>query len=229
MIATSLETKRIFSHAFRLNQDKINITGYPRNDILLKKNTLDHDKKRKEKKSGIYMPTFRGDVGDSPNYYLKYGFNIKTINEFLKERNICLHFKLHPVNNHCIEFSREFDYVKLLKIDDIYSILQNIDFLVTDYSSIYFDFLLLDKPIIFAPFDKEDYIKNDRELYYNYEDVTPGPKAKNWSELLGCIEEAVNYPEKYSHQRQEIRNQFHKYIDGNSSKRVYEAIHNMIN
>ena len=70
----------------------------------------------------------------------------------------------------------------------------------------------------------EEYIKNDREFYYNYEDVTPGPKAKNWNEVLCYIEEAVKHPEKYSNAREKTRKFFHRYADGKSSERVFEAI-----
>jgi CDP-glycerol glycerophosphotransferase (TagB/SpsB family) len=87
---------------------------------------------------------------------------------------------------------------------------------------------LLDRPIIFTPFDLEDYLKNDRELYYPYEDVTPGPIANNWSEVMKYIEEAIKYPDKYREQRQKVRDLFFQYVDGNSSKRVVDAIYQSI-
>jgi len=96
---------------------------------------------------------------------------------------------------------------------DINNILKLTDILITDYSSIYFDYLLLDKPIIFAPFDFEDYLVKDRELYYNYDEVTPGPKARNWNEVLISLKEAIENPEKYKKEREKIKNIFHKYME----------------
>ena len=99
------------------------------------------------------------------------------------------------------------------------------DFLITDYSSIFFDYLLLDKPIIFAPFDQEDYLKNDREFYYNYELVTPGIKAKDWDEVLERVKNLIycdNYT--YNEERAFIKKMFHTFSDGNSSERVFQAI-----
>ena len=63
------------------------------------------------------------------------------------------------------------------------------DILVTDYSGIYFEFLLLDRPVVFFAFDYEKYVSQDRELYFPYGEVTPGPKAKNLRELMGYLAE----------------------------------------
>jgi len=223
-IVTSVETKSILAKALRMNPERIRVTGYPRNDAFFRKRALRSENLNQKTINGIYMPTFREDVGSAPDFFIRYGFDAKAIEAFLKERNICLSFKLHPANKPPSEIADQLEHVKLLDIDDVYGMLQDFDFLATDYSSVYFDYLLTDKPIIFAPFDMEDYIKNDREFYYTYEDVTPGPKARNWDEVLHYIEEAVKYPEKYSEERKKTRKLFHKYTDGNNSRRVFETI-----
>jgi len=223
-IVTSVETKSIFAKALRMNPERIRVTGYPRNDAFFRKRALRSENLNQKTINGIYMPTFREDVGTAPDFFLRYGFNPKVIESFLKYHNICLNFKLHPVNKPPSEIADQLEHVKLLDIDDVYGMLQDFDFLVTDYSSVYLDYLLTDNPIIFAPFDIEQYMKKDREFYYNYEDITPGPKAKNWDEVLCYIEEAVNYPEKYRAERRKIRKLFHRYADGNSSERVFEAV-----
>jgi CDP-glycerol glycerophosphotransferase (TagB/SpsB family) len=116
-------------------------------------------------------------------------------------------------------------FVKDEDIDqDIYTILSETDLLITDYSSVYFDYLLLNKPIIFAPFDLDTYTANERPLYYNYADVTPGPKARNWDEVIECIEAIVRESEVYEEQRLKVGSTFNAYHDGNSSQRVYQAI-----
>ena len=107
---------------------------------------------------------------------------------------------------------------------DIYSVINNFDLLITDYSSIYFDYLLSDNPIIFAPFDYDHFIGNQREFYYDYDEVTPGPKCKNWDEVLEWIVKFKDNSMLYSAERKNIKDKFHKYQDGNSCKRVYEKI-----
>ena len=82
--------------------------------------------------------------------------------------------------------------------------------LITDYSSIYIDYLLLDKPLLFYCYDYEHYLENDREMYFDYENVTPGNKAKNFDELFkqicGVIENGDDYGRE---EREKVKNMFY--------------------
>ena len=69
---------------------------------------------------------------------------------------------------------------------DIYPFLTFTDFLITDYSSIYFDYLMLNREIIFIPYDFENYTKN-RELYFSYETITPGVKYSNFTDFISHL------------------------------------------
>lgn len=233
LIATSQEVKKIFSGAFKVPINDIKITGYPRNDVFFSKNREEvsvmetiENCKSKDFRVGIYMPTHRrGGKFDIASNLSK---ELQFIDAQLGECGVILLIKLHfchlknnsklKVNFNNMIFLNDEDINQ-----DIYSILPITDFLITDYSSVYFDYLLLDKPIIFTPFDIEDYVKNDREFYYNYNDVTPGPKAKNWQEVLECIKEVMN-SDMYKADREKIRNTFHEFVDGNNSKRVFNEI-----
>ena len=99
--------------------------------------------------------------------------------------------------------------------------------MITDFSSVHFDFLLMDRPIIFAPFDKEEYLKDDREFYFNYDEVTPGPHAKNWSEILNYIENFVQDPTLFEEERIQVKSRFNKYTDANNCQRVFSVIENL--
>jgi CDP-glycerol glycerophosphotransferase (TagB/SpsB family) len=70
---------------------------------------------------------------------------------------------------------------------DIYPLLREVDILITDYSSIYFDYLLLDRPVIFYPYDLLSYVADDRNLLFDYEAMTPGPKAFDFESLLSTL------------------------------------------
>jgi CDP-glycerol glycerophosphotransferase (TagB/SpsB family) len=107
---------------------------------------------------------------------------------------------------------------------DIYTIINNFDLLITDYSSIYIDFLLTKRPIIFAPFDLEEYTRNDRELYFNYNDVTPGPKCQNWDEVLVELKKFISGEDDYKEERQIVNDRFKTFQDGNASERIVEYI-----
>ena len=235
LIATSEEVRRKISSAFKVSLKQVKITGYPRNDSFFQepKEELEFVKKLLQlkmqgKKLAIYMPTHRKEGRMNISKFLS---NLKFIDEKLKELNCMLLVKLHyyhiSENLHLMK-EKEFSNITILDDNliegDVYNILRLTDVLITDYSSIYFDYLLLDRPIIFAPFDIEDYLKEDREFYYEYDKVTPGPKARNWNEVLMYVKEAIENPEKYKDEREKIKNIFHKHQDGNSSRRVFNEI-----
>ena len=74
--------------------------------------------------------------------------------------------------------------------------------MITDYSSIFADFLLLDRPIIFSNFDHENYINKERALYWNYEEVTPGHKASDWNSIISALNEIlVKNEDRYKNAR----------------------------
>ena len=229
ILALSKETKEIFSQAFRIPLENVKITGYPRNDTLLKnKSTTTFS----EKKKVIYMPTFRGSVNSDFDLFLQYGFNVEKLNMFLSEEGFTLDIKLHPFNQPSEDLMQQLYHasnISFLDYDAIYEIINEYDVLITDYSSIFFDYLLLDRPIIFAPFDKEVYIEEDREFYFEYDEVTPGPKAMNWDEVMTHLQKFNIAPQLYDKERQLIKNKFHTYQDDKSTQRVYEAILNIIN
>jgi CDP-glycerol glycerophosphotransferase len=223
--ALSEETQNIFSQAFRVPKSNVVITGYPRNDILL--NTLENSEKRSGPKKIIYMPTFRGSVNSDFDLFLQYGFDVDKLDRFLSDENMILDIKLHPFNKPSqmlIEKLEQSKNIFFLDHDAIYEIISEYDMLITDYSSIYFDYLLLNRPIIFAPFDKVNYLQNDRKFYFDYDEVTPGPKASNWSEIIELIQDFLQNKNLYKEERDMIKNRFHTYQDTSNSKRVYEAI-----
>ena len=226
ILALSVETEALFTMAFRTNEETVVTTGYPRNDILI------HSEHRQTGiKKIIYMPTFRGDINSKTDLFIPYGFDVKKFDTFLNYRNIELHIKLHPfskVSTELLEAIKQSDKINLIKVDDIYGVLNQYDMLITDYSSIYFDYLLLDRPIVFAPFDKTKYLKNDRELYFEYDEVTPGPKASNWLEVIKYIENYLDNSSLFKKDRLAMKNRFHLYQDNKSSKRTYEAIERLL-
>ena len=165
------------------------------------------------------MPTWRD-----------YEFNVfgddfkpEYFNQFLKDNKILFVIKIHP--NEIKKYKNKLNYSNIVfwEIKDAYPYLSNFDVLLTDYSSIYFDFLILNKPIIFTPFDFEKYSKKNG-FYYNYNSVTPGPKAKNWEEVIKIMRELLSGIDNYKEKRLEINKEFNKFTDNNNSERVYMEI-----
>jgi CDP-glycerol glycerophosphotransferase (TagB/SpsB family) len=225
VIATSPETQRQFSSAFRLPKEKVPITGYPRNDIFFEKKSLSDDKPGKI----IYAPTHRGEgKGKHIKKILPNPREFEELNQLLHRLDAILYFRLHYYDADYLPPLEKYSQIAVSDRDDIQELLFETGILITDYSSIYFDYLLLDRPIIFTPFDLEDYLQSEREFHFRYEDVTPGPIARNWAETFQLIEEEIKNPERYKKQRKKIRKLFYQYRDGFSSERVIDEIYRRI-
>lgn len=233
-IVTSSFFQKMFSSIFQVNKDKVVVAGYPRNDIFftsfensdLGLSVLPkiNDLKKTGKKLIFYLPTFR-DSGGNP--LQDADFNFDKLNRFLTLNNAIFITKFHIFTNikeKSFQSLNSKEFLILPPETDIYPILPYMDMLITDYSSVYFDFLLLNKPIIFFPYDFKKYVSKDRELYFDYDQFTPGPKAYSFNKLLKWIEYFLKGKDNYVRQRQKIKNICFKYIDGKSSKRIFEML-----
>jgi CDP-glycerol glycerophosphotransferase len=217
VITTSQTSRRILSKALKLPLSRIKITGLPRNDAFFMK-------KKKENRDVIniaYLPTHRNDSQLPYKILHEFLSQRKEWESFLDKINANFYIKPHgKINFECSSSKR------IIFLDwkcDIYEILKNCDILITDYSSVFIDFLLSEKPIIFTPFDFEDYTKK-REFYFDYYSYTPGPKAKNWSEVKYWIAKFIENPSQYSEERKKMLHFFHMYKDGRSCERVFKEI-----
>ena len=236
LLSTSrINTEKIFTPAFRFKE--IIESGYPRNDILLTK-TDDLDligadrhvlkKAAAEKNNGmkilLYAPTFR-DTGQGDDFLDKGALDLALLERFAVENHLQIVFKIHPFREFPADFSQ---YASLLKYDDngdVYPLLPLVDLLVTDYSSIFFDFLYLDRPIVFFPYDLEKYMREDRNLKYDYHWVTPGPKCTNQKDLHSLITKCLAEDEKIHRQkRKDIFDMSFSHKTGSSAAQILDII-----
>jgi len=226
---------KIFAQVFRVRPTRVVITGYPRNDALFKPDWLQvpqpaliEEIRRivPYKHLILYMPTWR-EKGDRDISFLfeRFGFEPTLIDETLNKCDAVLLVKTHTSSRIKYATGRLSERVFLAmdtQIGDVYAFLHEVSLLITDYSSIYFDFLLLDRPIIFAPFDLDEYTKT-RPLYWDYNAMTPGPKAYNWPEVAELIPRVLT-SDKWGPARRRINRLFNHYRDGCSCSRVFSAV-----
>ena len=223
LIASSPYTVKLMASTFKAKVEDILITGLPRNDILHSNisgsdidshqqlaNQITDAKKNGCTKILFYAPTFRPD-GSNP----LESFDFIKANEFLADKNWHLIVSLHP------KFARK-ENVQIPSLSnisyvgagyDIYPQLKDIDLLITDYSSLYVDFLQLSKPVVFYVFDILQY-QSEMGLHEDFETLTPGPHPRTFNDLL----EAINLP--ISSKYQVVKEYLHTYSDGESSTRV---------
>lgn len=227
-IASSNKEAKNLSTAFNIPLEKIKVTGLPRNDVFLNvelqnKSFFSEDKRKKI----IYMPTHRLN-GDKNAFNVLYK-NLDFINNKMKNMDCVLYVKLHFHHMNEIEnIENEFSNILFIKDKDIsydiYSVLPGFDILITDYSSVYFDFLLSDKPIIFFPYDMDSYVEQEKGFYYDYDKFTPGPKCMNWESVVNEIFTFIEGNDSYKLMRHEICSEVHAYKDGAYCERVYNFI-----
>lgn len=221
LISGSKEDKLHLSTAFQLAEDKIEIVGYPRNDILFSK------REEKNTKKILYAPTLRRD-NNNKVLDVFCDDDIHMIDNTMNKLEAKLYVKIHPLNTPNSDLMKSLIQAKnIVLMDqgvDIQEEMITCDILITDYSSSWIDFLLNGRPIIFAPFDYDNYLIEDRTFYYDYNEITPGPKVKNWIEAIEWIEKFLNDPSIYSKERTIMKNRFHTFQDANSCERVYKAI-----
>ena len=144
----------------------------------------------------IYMPTFR-DAGREWTEELNDCFS--EINTYLKSTNACMIFKLHQNDTSLRSIALGHTNIILCDLDDAYPILPFTDCLISDYSSIVFDYMILKKQIILFPFDKKEYISSSRGLYFDYDTLFAElPQPQDTQSLIAVMREGnsdFSYPD----------------------------------
>jgi len=226
VLATNKEDCNIYRSAFNVKDDRVIITGYPRNDVLCngKLSVLRQKNAIRNLRRVIYMPTFRGTPGSEFPLLAKSGFDYIKYDKQLENLGIIFEIKLHPVQSLSKEDKTQIQNCINIKIaenyTDIYVLLSQYDALITDYSGIYFDFMLTGKPIFMAPFDIVSYLQNDRSMYYDYNDICPSSVCLKWDDLFEAMKDNNYNFYKYNN----LAKRFHFYRDEYSSNRAFAAI-----
>jgi len=214
--------QKVVGSAFKLSTKKNINLGYPKNDFLFNKNEEFINKLKKDyhipnniKKVILYAPTWR------KSGVFKFPLSkseLVILNEFLKETN-----SLFLLKGHILDAKtnfKDYDNIKLVdRTADIQELYLISDILITDYSSTMFDFSLLNKPILLFPYDIENFL-NTKGLYYNLEDIAPGPIVFNAKGLIDTIRNMDIIDKEYEEKRKKIRDRFNKYNDGKSIERI---------
>ena len=230
--AASTFEQFLLASCFEMHIDDIWITGTPRNDYLLyPNNDLLQEHSYLNKKVILYAPTWR-EYGDRSSFFPFEDKDLERLNAFLETLDAYLLMRGHREEMERI--SENYGEEKLSRIlpahqeifPDAQRLLAHVDVLVTDYSSIYLDFLLLDKPMIFIPYDLEKY-QSYRGFLFDYDTHTPGDKVGTQAEFMESIDRALNKPELGAIERAQMKNLFHTYEDGKSSERILAQINKM--
>lgn len=232
---TSDEIRWCYSEGFGIDINNVKATGMARTDVFFDEKYINEKKIEiykeypllKDKKVILFAPTYRG-TSLKESYYDYEQLDIDKIYNELKDEGYIFIFKWHPGLYYKMKSEVSFPY-NLEKYKDFYfdfsenrdinDLLLITDVLITDYSSVIFDYALLNKPLVYFVYDYEEY-KHDRGLYFDFEDYVYGNITKNTAELIDSIKNAKVVEDK----RKNFMKKFMSACDGTATQKTCEWI-----
>lgn len=213
----------IFEEGFGLSKDQFLRTGVPRTDFFFDEIEKKHVKHLletdfpilKEKKVILYAPTYRDDELDTAALHL----DIDKMYDQLKYDYILL-LKLHPAVNGTFENKHPGFVFNVSSYPNINHLLVVSDMLVSDYSSIPFEYSLLNKPMIFYAYDLDEYA-NSRGFWENYEKLVPGPIVETTDDLIQVIRDN-NFD---LNEVKQFAEEWNEYSTGNASAQLIRKLY----
>ena len=219
-----------FKDAMRLDESQIRAIGISRTDLFFdpefasksKRKLLDKYPQIGNRKIILYAPTFRGRVasGQAPDQ-----LDIEMMADVLKDEYVLL-IKHHGLSRNVPEipasckdsFAYDLGANPVIGIDRLLSVA---DICITDYSSVAFEYAILERPIIFFAYDIDEYL-DERGMYYNYEEITPGPICKTTGEITEYIEKIDELFD--INEVRAFKNKYVNMCDGHATERTIALI-----
>jgi len=231
LLSPNLYSSAIFKRAFDFRGLLLE-TGYPRNDLLYAPDRQQQAGQIKQslrlppgKKVILYAPTWRDDEFVKKG---QYRFNLKLDLEQMQSRLgddyivllrmhylIAEHLDLTAFDGFAYDVSSYGDIAELYLISDL---------LITDYSSVFFDYAHLNRPMLFFTYDLEKYASVLRGFYFDFEAVVPGPLLKESDQVIDYIEDIATQSKQYEEKYTAFQERFCSLDDGKASQRVVNAL-----
>lgn len=227
IVSSSRECTERYYTAF--DNRSVAMLGFARNDVLMS-DELNFFKNMhlpsiiKKRRVISYVPTFRDVPSDKIPFTDEQW--VKLNNLLQKTKSVML-LKKHPYEknleapgglNNIIDVSSQ--------VEDVMDLLLVTDILVTDYSSVFFDFIVTGKPVIYYSYDSEEYIESCRGMYYDYYTDISGPFAKNFNEFHKLLDTVDKWfgSKQYKKRYDEFVSRFNAFRDSGSSERLLKYL-----
>lgn len=237
-VATSPLFQDVMSRAFGCDTADCPVTGLPRNDLLFESKPLtaildepipEHDR------MVLWMPTYRqgiiGDVRvDGKPMQDGIGFmtpdELSELNVYLEQNRTLMLIKVHPMQDLTPFEGLSYSHIRILSSLDapLYHLVGQADALLTDYSSVYIDYLLLDRPIGFVVDDLEEYGDSRGFVFDDPQAVMPGKFIYNKEDLYAFLQNLMDGKDGYADKRQAVAQRFHTYTDNRSCERLFKEL-----
>lgn len=231
----------IMQKAFRCRAEQVKVCGHPRNDAMFRgdnalgKLKLDNG----WDKLILWLPTFRQSdflgVSDSSGVsgtglpILSRKEDMERVNGLLREKNTLLLAKIHPAQNLDAIDQTAYSNIRIVTNSqmqaaecDLYALLGQADALITDYSSVYFDYLLLNRPIGFTVDDIQEYMANRGFVVEDPYPLMPGRFLNTPEEFREFLKDTLEGSDPFAEKRQEVGKLVNQFSDGQDSRRALE-------
>ncbi len=231
LVAPNEFSAEIFGHAFMYDGPLLK-TGYPRNDILYREDKEELARTLKEKlhipqdkKVALYAPTWRDDEFYGSG---KYKFTLQLDLDKMKKRfgdEWIILLRTHYFIADYLDVSKYGDFVcNVSKYDDIAELYLISDILITDYSSVFFDYANLRRPMLFYTYDLEKYRDVLRGFYINMEEEIPGPLLFTTEEVMAAMENLSEVEETYREKYQLFCEKFCDFENGKATENIVKTV-----
>lgn len=206
VVTTSRRMVPIMRKSFGIGKDQVKVWGQPRNDRLFA------CREAKEVLGGIYgdLPEFTRAVLYAPTHrdgspvklFPFRDFQPEELAQFLEREKLllCVRTHMYETQQAKLPQSPRLRWLGEDLAEDVMEVLDVFDLLITDYSSIYIDFLLTGRPLMFLPYDQEEYLAL-RGFNFPYEKITPGPRPENFAQFCAQMKELLGGDDRYSEKR----------------------------
>ena len=247
MCVHSLDDRFKLSAMLRYDLRKCYVTGQARLDCVKTSNgkeklvQLFGDQMQRFEHFIFFAPSFRANMSThsgkfcSDNIFRLDDYDDEAFKSFLAKHKTALIYKLHPIeqtafqgrdfklNDYCYELTDNMLFDADIRYDEI---LNAFDLMVSDYSSIAYDFLVLDRPLIYLIPDYEEYKQSKGFVFQNIDFFMPGPKVYCFADMLKALDEGINHPDMYSRERFNVIQQRFDFTDARSAERCLSTILN---
>lgn len=236
LISPSVYSTAAFKSAFKY-ENKVLEVGYPRNDLFFNQNETNKLSIRKKlginpnKKIILYAPTFRDNQTAGNNKFLfNMAMDLNEMQQTLSDDYVIL-MRTHVIIKNKLSISEELeDFVfDVSGYSEMQELLLIADILMTDYSSVMFDFANTNKPMLFFTYDLETYRDEVRGFYMDFENEAPGPLVRNTEQIIQSVQQIENIQIDYTDKYQAFKTKYCYLEDGLASERVVDILQNVKN
>lgn len=235
--------KELYRKEIHVPEHCLCASGYPRNDVLVhrRENVAWLASVRSFRKVVVWMPTYRQHrlhVDQAMENHYPYGMpavhnrdQLECLHDLLKRKEVLLLFRPHPVQELSVFEQQEFSHIRIANdgyLDEfgmtLYELLGNSDALITDYSSVYFDYLLTDRPIALTIADIDTYFQYFTPAFPDYKAYIKGFYVETFEELLAFLAQTAAGEDPCREERMAAKRMFHSDVEGNCAEQIADML-----